>query len=154
MSRMRYFALGLGLIALTAVAAMADTPGRHPAYLRARTDLWRAVRLTEVRDEPNVMRDLELARRETQEAIREIDAAASWDRKDLDDRPPIDTYPNRPGRFRAMVQFLAGARRDIDREEDNPAARAWRNRAIGHIDAAIQAVRHAAHDDWRDDWMR
>jgi hypothetical protein len=72
----------------------------------------------------------------------------------LNDRPPIDTYPNRSGRFRAIVQFLAGARRDIDREEDNPAARAWRNRAFAHIDAAIQAVRRAARHDWRDDWMR
>jgi hypothetical protein len=132
----------------------ADTPGRHPAYLRARADLRRAERLMEAREEPNVMRDLAVASRETHEAIRELDNAALWDRKDVDDNPSIDTYPNRPGRFRAIAQFLSGARRDIEREEDNPAARAWRNRALAHIDQAIESVRRAARDDWRDDWLR
>jgi len=40
----------------------------------------------------------------------------------------VDTYPDRPGRFRAIAQFLFAARRDIDREEDSPAARPWLNR--------------------------
>ena len=138
----------------TAGASLADTPGRHPAYLRARTDLRRADLLMQVREEPNVRRDLDAATHEVREAIREGDAAASWDRKDLLDNPPIDTYPDRPGRFRAIVQFLAGARRDIAREEDNPAARAWRDRALHDIDEAIRLVHRAARDDWRDDWMR
>jgi len=137
-----------------AASGFADTPGRHPAYLRARTDLRRAERLMDVREEPNVRRDLAAAAREVQQAIREIDAAAAWDRKDLMDNPPVDTYPDRPGRFRAMAQFLLGARRDIEREEDNPAARAWRNRALQHIDESIRLVRRAARDDWRDDWLR
>jgi hypothetical protein len=145
--------VGAGL--LVAVGnAYADTPGRHPAYLRARADLRRAERLMEGREEPNVARDLAAASRETHEAIRELDNAALWDRKDIDDNPRIDTFPNRPGRFRAIAQFLSGARRDIEREEDNPAARAWRNRALAHIDQAIQFVRRASRDDWRDDWLR
>ncbi|MBV8902988.1 MAG: hypothetical protein JOZ22_05070, partial [Acidobacteriia bacterium] len=128
---------------------LTDTPGRHPAYLHARTDLRRAARLMEVREEPNVMRDLAAASHETQEAIRELDAAALWDHKDIEDNPPVDTYPNRPGRFRAIAQFLFAAKRDIEREEDNPAARAWRNRALQHIDESIRLVRRAARDDWR-----
>ena len=108
----------------------------------------------EVREEPNVTRDLAAAARETHEAIREMDEAVLWDRKDLVDNPPVDTYPNRPGRFRAIAQFLFAARRDIDREEDNPEARVWRNRALHHIDESIRLVRRAARDDWRDDWLR
>ena len=145
----------IGAVMLVAAAgSFADTPGRHPAYLRARTDLRRAERLMGVREEPNVMRDLSSAAHEAQEAIREIDAAAAWDRKDLIDNPPVDTYPNRRGRFQAIAQYLYGARRDIEREEDNPAARAWRNRALQHIDESIRLVRRAARDDWRDDWLR
>lgn len=146
--------LMVGALALIAANSFADTPGRHPAYLHARTDLRRAERLMDVREEPNVMRDLATAAREAHEAIRELDEAALWDRKDVVDNPPVDTYPDRSGRFRAMTQFLFAARRDIDREEDNPAARAWRNRALHHIDESIRLVRRAARDDWRDDWLR
>ena len=108
----------------------------------------------DVREELNVRRDLPAASNAAHEAIREIDAAARWDRKDVDDNPPIDTYPDRPGRFRAIVQFPFTARRDIEREEDNPAARGWRDRALHHIDESIRLVRRAARDDWRDDWLR
>jgi hypothetical protein len=132
----------------------ADTPGKHPFYMHARTELRRAEQLMEVHEEPNVMRDLATASREAHSAIRELDAAALWDRKDVEDNPPVDAHPNRPGRFRAIAQFLSSARRDIEREEDNPAARAWRNRALEHIDQAIQSVRRAARADWRDDWLR
>jgi hypothetical protein len=145
----------IGALLLLATAnSFADTPGRHPAYLHARTDLRRAERLMEVREQPNVMRDLAAAAHEAHEAIREMDAAALWDRKDIVDNPPIDTYPDRPGRFRAIAQFLFGAKRDIQHEEDNPIARAWRDRAIRHIDESIRLVRLAARDDWRDEWLR
>ena len=145
--------LGAAML-LTAALGFADTPGRHPAYLHARTDLRRAERLMEAPEEPNVRRDLAAAGHEAHEAIREMDAAALWDRKDVFDNPPIDTYPDRPGRFHAIGQFLFSARRDIEREEDNPAARAWRDRAIHHIDESIRLLRRAARDDWRDDWFK
>jgi len=135
-------------------AAFGDTPGRHPAYLRARSDLRRAEQLMHVREQPNVARELGEATREVREAIRDIDNAARWDRKDLIDNPPVDTYPNRPGRFRAIAQFLQSAKRDVEREEDNRVAREWRNRAIHHIDEAIRFLKRGARDDWRDDWLR
>jgi hypothetical protein len=108
----------------------------------------------EAPEELNVRRDLSAAGHEAHEAIREMDAAAMWDRKDVFDNPSIDTYPDRPGRFRAIGQFLFSAKRDIEREEDNPAARAWRDRAIHRIDESIRLVRRAARDDWRDDWFK
>jgi hypothetical protein len=139
---------------LTGTATFGDTPGRHPAYLHARTDLRRAEHLMDWPEFRNVRHDLDDSARHVREAIHELDAAAAWDRKDLIDNPPIDTYPDRAGRFHAIAQFLFGAKRDIEREEDNPAARAWRDRAIRHIDEAIASVHHAARDEWRDDWVR
>jgi hypothetical protein len=139
---------------LAAVPVFGDAPGRHPAYLHARADLRRAERLLDWPEFRNVRRDLDESARHAREAIHEIDAAAAWDRKDLEDNPPVDTYPDRAGRFHAIARFLSSAKHDIEHEEDNPAARAWRNRAIKHIDEAIAAVHRAARDEWRDDWLR
>jgi hypothetical protein len=147
-----FSALAVALLAVS--AASGDVPGRHPAYLHARTDLRRAERLMGWSEFRNVRHDLDDSALHVREAIREIDAAARWDRKDLQDNPPLDTYPGRVERFRAIAGFLFAAKRDIDREEDNPAARAWRNRAIHHIDEAIAAVHRAAHNEWRDEWLR
>jgi hypothetical protein len=153
MKRVRHSLIG-AVVLFSAVTASADTPGRHPAYLHARSDLRRAERLMEWPEERNVARDLAAAAHEAREAIREMDEAALWDRKALQENPPVDTYPNRPGRFRAIAQFLYSAKRDIEREEDNPAAKVWRDRALRHIDESIRFVRKAARDDWRDDWFR
>jgi hypothetical protein len=144
----------LAVVSLMAVsAALGDVPGRHPAYLHARTDLRRAERLMDWPEFRNVKHDLDDSARHVREAIHELDAAAIWDRKDLEDHPPVDTYPDRAGRFRAIARFLFSPKGDIEREEDNPAARAWRDRAIKHIDEAIAAVHHAARDEWRDEWL-
>ena len=151
--RFRFSIIGAALL-LTTTLSFADTPGRHPAYLHARTDLRRAERIMAMPEEPNVGVDLSAAAHQAHEAIRELDAASLWDRKDLDDNPPVDTFPDRPGKFHAIGQFLYSARRDIEREEDNPGARAWRDRALHHIDEAIRLTRRAARNDWRDDWFR
>jgi hypothetical protein len=150
--------IGISTLAVAFLAgvpsAFADVPGRHPAYLHARIDLRRAQRLMEWPEFRNVRHDLDDSARHVREAIHELDAAALWDRKDLEDNPPVDTFPDRAGRFRAIARFLFGAKRDIEREEDNPAAAMWRNRAIKHIDEALAAVHRAARDEWRDEWLR
>jgi hypothetical protein len=145
--------LAVALLA-TVAAALGDVPGRHPAYLHARTDLRRAEHLMDWSEFRNVRHDLDDSAKHVREAIHEIDSAAAWDRKDLLDNPPVDAYPDRVGRFRAIAGFLFSARRDIEHEEDNPAARAWRNRAIEHIDKAMASIRRAARDQWRDEWYR
>jgi hypothetical protein len=152
-TRIGYSALAIAFL-MAVPAAFGDVPGRHPAYLHARTDLRRAEHLIDWPEFRNVRHDLDDSARHIREAIHEIDAAAAWDRKDLQDNPPVDTYADRAGRFKAIARFLFGAKRDIEREEDNPAARAWRNRAIKHIDEAIARVHRAAHDEWRDEWLR
>ncbi len=124
----------------------ADTPGRHPAYLHARSDLRTAQWLMRVHDDPDVMRRIHQADVEIDRAVHEIDVAASFDHKDLEDHPPIDTSLDRPGRFRKAMELLQRARADIAREEDDPSAIGWRDLAFRHIDAAMHFVRRAAHD--------
>src|SRR5580658_3033510 len=112
-----------GLVVLAATllpaAAMADTPGRHPAYLHARSDLRAAQFFMRVREEPNVTRHLRLAADEVEAAIHEIDRAAVLDRKDLEDHPRIDEGLPRAGRFRKITELLRSSRADLGREEDN-----------------------------------
>ena len=140
--------LKTGIVVLGAVAmlALADTPGRHPKYLRARTDLRTAQFFMRVHDEPNVMRHVREVDGEINLAIREIDRAAVLDHKDMDDHPRIDTSLDRPGRFRKVMALLVSARRDIGEEEDNPRAIGWRDAAFRHIDLAMEQLRKAARD--------
>jgi hypothetical protein len=149
---MKLGTLTTGIIAIAAAIAplQADTPGRHPAYLHARTDLRTSQFLMRVREEPNVTRNLRKADREVDAAIQEIDRAAIIDRKDMDDHPRIDTSLDRRGRFEKIVALLRSARADIDREEDNGRAREWRNAAFMHIDAALEHMHRAARDQHWD----
>ena len=133
-------------IASTSVLLHADTPGRHPAYLHARSDLRAAQWIMRVHDDPDVMRRVHQADVEIDRAIREMDQAARFDHKDLDDHPRIDADLDRPGRFRKAMELLQRARADIAREEDNPSAIGWRDIAYRHIDAAMNFVRRAARD--------
>ena len=112
------FRTGLLILAVMVAPAIvnADAPGRHPAYLRARTDLRVAQMLLRVRDEPNVMRNLGRADEEIEAAIREIDRAAIIDRKDLEDHPRADVNLDRPRRLRKAVEALRRSRMDLGRE--------------------------------------
>ena len=145
--------MGLGLAMLLTPAAMfADTPGKHPAYLHARSDLAKARQLlNQGEEEGNVENQFRGAVNEVNQAIGEIDRAAVLDRKDVDDHPPIDTNLKCLGKFREIFRLLREAQKDIDREEDNPAARAWRNRANGEINEAVKFVKKGILLDEADD---
>lgn len=140
------FSLALGALSLALTPASAQTPGRHPRYLHARSDLRRAQWLLRVPDEPNVMHHVHEADESIEKAIHEIDNAAVIDRKFINDHPHIDTNLDRGGRFRGAFQLLKAARADIGREEDNPHAIGWRDGAYRHIDHALDQLRKAAHD--------
>jgi len=140
------------LLALV-IAPFAHAQHRHPAYLTARSDLRRATLLMRIPDEPNVNRDMAIALDFTERAIRELDAAAMFERRDLDEHPPIDTRVGRGHRFVEMLRLLDSARRDIEREEDNPRAREWRNRAFRNIDDAMTLIRKGGYDKMRDEGM-
>jgi hypothetical protein len=134
-----------------ALAPFAAAQFRHPAYLHARSDLRRATLLMRIPDEPNVNRDMALAADHTERAIRELDAAAMFDRKDIDEHPPIDTHMGRGSRFQEILRLLDKARHDIEHEEDNPRAREWRNRAFRNIDDAMALIRKGGYDKFRDE---
>jgi hypothetical protein len=123
---------------------------RHPLYLHARSDLRRAIVLARLPDEPNVVRDMQQAVGLVERAIHEIDAAALFDRKDIEDNPPMDAHLGRGSRFREILRLLDTARHDIGSEEDNPMASEWRNRAFASIDAAMAVVRRGNRSGyWR-----
>jgi hypothetical protein len=146
--KLRYLTASIiGLITMLAPAAMnAQMPGRHPAYLRARSDLRASQFLMRVREEPNVTRHMVEADREIEAAIHEIDRAAFLDRKDLDDHPRVDTGLDRRHRFEKITALLRSARADLGREEDNGRARGWRDAAYRHIDGALEHMHQAARD--------
>jgi hypothetical protein len=143
----------IAAVALATLPFQLPAQGRHPRYIHARADLRRAVILMRVPDEPNVMRDMQEATGLVERAIHELDVAAMFDRRDLDDNPPVDTRLGRGSRFREILRLLGSARNDIDQEEDNPRARGWRNRAFGFIDGAIARVRQGGYDRFTDTMM-
>jgi len=144
----------IAAVALATLAFQLPAQGRHPRYIHARADLRRAIVLMRVPDEPNVTRDMQEATGMVERAIRELDVAAMFDRKDLDDNPPVDTRLGRGSRFREILRLLGSARNDIDQEEDNPGAREWRNRAFGFIDGAMARVRQGGYDRFTDTMMQ
>ena len=143
----------IAAVALATLPFQLPAQGRHPRYIHARADLRRAILLMRVPDEPNVMRDMQEATGMVERAIHELDVAAMFDRKDLDDNPPVDTRLGRGSRFREILRLLGSARNDIDGEEDNPRAREWRNRAFEFIDAAMARVRQGGYDRFTDSMM-
>jgi hypothetical protein len=139
-------ACAASIVLFAPLARVADAQGRHPRYLKSRSDLRAAQFLLRVHEEPNVTRNLKLADEEAEHAIHEIDQAAVLDGKDLNDHPPVDVRIPRVDRFRKIAELLRVARAGIDKEEDNPAARGWRDVAFRHIDAALDFLRRAAVD--------
>jgi hypothetical protein len=137
---------GAAILLGAAMVASADTPGRHPRYLHARSDLRAVQWLLRVHDEPNVMRHVRAVDEAVERAIHEVDRASVIDHKDMDDHPRIDVDLDRPGRFRKAMELLQRARRDIAAEEDNPNAVGWRNLAYRHLDVAMDQLRRAARD--------
>ena len=129
----------------------AAAQGRHPHYLRARADLRRSILLMRVPEEPNVMRDMNAAAGLVERAVRELDAAAMFDRRDLEDNPPVDLHLARGSRFREILRLLGSARGDISQEEDSPRAIQWRKRAFSYIDDAMAMIRKGGYDKFNDE---
>jgi hypothetical protein len=138
----------LALASLT-LPALADTPGRHPAYLHALSDLRYARALLNRPEEIQVVRDQRAAIDSIDKAIYELKNASYDDRKNLEDHPPIDAHWLRPGRIHRSVEMLRKALHDVEKEEDNPAARGWRNAAIGYMRDAVAFAEKAERDEHR-----
>jgi hypothetical protein len=139
---------GVGMALLAGcVVAQAPPPAAHPAYLHALSDLRAARWMIEHRpgDWAQTQDEVE-AVRQIDAGINDIKKAAFDDGKNLNDHPPVDTHPDNRGRIHEALRFLNKARADIAHEEDNGYANGLRDRAVGHIDAAIHATRHVFNE--------
>ena len=137
--------LFIAICALLLPATMfADTPGKHPAYLHALTDLRHArALLDKLGADDAVDNDSMHAIQEIDAAIGEIKHAAIDDGKNLNDHPPIDAHVTRSNRFRKAIELLNKAHNDVARSEADEGARGLRDRAVYHIDEAHHAVDRA-----------
>jgi hypothetical protein len=132
------------LFAALALAGCASPPPKHPAYLHALTDLRDARWNLEHRPgDATVSEQEDVAVTEIDRAISELKRAALDDGKNLGNRPHEDARLDHPGRLHHAVELLLKARADVDREEDNPQAREFRNRASQHIGEALRATERA-----------
>jgi hypothetical protein len=136
------------LMAVLLVAACATTqPIRHPAYLHALSDLRTARWMLEHRPgDAAVSAHESEAIGEIDRAIGELKRAAIDDGKNIHDHPSSDLPSDYRGRLHKAADLLRKVRADTYREEDNPDARGLRDRAIGHVDAALHATEQAIHD--------
>jgi hypothetical protein len=139
----------LHIIAAVAVAVFAaaptwaDTPGRHPAYLHALSDL-RDARAHLERSSSDPVDQAEVhAIDHIDKAIGEIKRAAIMDGKDIQDHMPVDAHLARHDRFRKAMELLDKAKRDVSGEEDQPDTQGLQLRVIHHIDEARRSVQHA-----------
>lgn len=135
------FSLMFLLLAAFASMALADEPGRHPAYLHALDDLRDArAHLDRFSPDERIDNQQQHAIDEIDAAIGEIKHAAIDDGKDLRDHPPIDAHLKRADRFRKALELLDKAHHDIDKEEDDARTRGLQYRALQHIDEAHHTV--------------
>jgi hypothetical protein len=146
-TRLKPLLAGISLLFALPLAASADSPGAHPAYLHALSDLRAARWMLEHRaGDAAVSGQEDVAITEVDAAINEIKKAAIDDGKDLHDHPGVADVGDRPGRLHKALDLLHKAHQDVAREEDDPMVKGLRNRAVGHIDAATEATRHAIGD--------
>jgi hypothetical protein len=143
----RLGASALAVLLLMPFAANADLPGKHPAYLHAFTDLRTARWMLEHRPgDAAVSGQEDVAITEIDAAIDEIKDAAIDGGKDIHYHPNVDVPHDRPGRLHKALELLRKVHSDVAREEDDPMTPGLRDRATGHIDAAIDATEKTLSD--------
>jgi hypothetical protein len=145
-SRRLLLATAAALLA-AAPMARADTPGRHPFYIHALTDL-RTARWLLLHNIGNFLVNghEDEAIHHIEAAIGDIKRAAIEDGKNLDEHPPIDVPPERVGVLRRALELLHGVRRDVTQPEDDPAGLDAQTRSLRHVEEAIHHVERAIAD--------
>jgi hypothetical protein len=146
------FSLLAALVALLCSgAAFADSPGKHPAYLHALSDLRNArAFLTYKPGSHRVDADEQRAADEITAAIEEIRAAAVDDGKPLEERMAPDAGWTRTDRLHHVMQLLDKAREDCREHESNGYVKDTRHQAVHHIDLARKAVKKAIEHQGRE----
>ena len=135
-------------MALAPLAAHAQWWHQPPAYLRAMSDLREADWLVSHQDTANPMKRDEERRAAgaIRGAYQTLKDASIVDNKDIYDQPPADmNFPNHAGRLHRAMDLLRDAHNEVNREEDDPAARGFKSRALSQIDNAARATDAAIH---------
>ena len=134
------------VVAFCTALTFADTPGHHPGYLHALSNLRHArAHLAQLTPSEHMDAEQQHAIDEIDKAIGEIKAASIDDGKNLDDHPPVAPSMDRKGRYRRAVELLQKADNDLSQQEDNPTVRAFRDRAMHHTEEAQHIVDHLIH---------
>jgi hypothetical protein len=130
------------------VAAQAQWWQQHPGYVHAMSNLRTAYWLIQHREsqDPAANGEERRALKDVRYAYQELKDAAILDDKNIDDQPPADTpfYDHR-GRLHKALDLLRDAHDQVDREEDDPAARGLKHRALKRIDDAAASTDAAIH---------
>ena len=135
------------LVLVLAGCASAPPPSKHPAYLHALSDLGTARWMLAHRPgDAAVSAHESEAISEIDHATAELKRAATDDGKNINDHPSVDVPNDNRGRLHKAADLLRKVHADTYREEDNSDARGSRDRALGHIDAALHATEQAIHD--------
>jgi hypothetical protein len=138
--------LALFVLLLCACASQPQ-PSTHPAYLHALSDLRTARWMLGHRPgDAAVSAHESEAIAEIDRALADLKQAAIDDGKNINDHPAADAPGDYRGRLHKAADLLRKVRTDTYREEDNPGARGPRDRALGHVDAALHATQLAIHD--------
>jgi hypothetical protein len=128
---------------LAASAGFSDTPGPHPAYLHAISDLRDARAHLEHQANDPVDHEEEGAISNIDKALDEIKKAAIDDGKNVRDHMPVDAHLQRYDRFHQAMELLDKAEQDVRSEPDQPNTRGLQLRVINHINGARHEVHHA-----------
>ena len=135
--------MALCLLCGAGFTAQAQEYGRHPAYMRALSDL-RLMRtyLDRMTPSERIDDDQASAIAEIDAAIGEIRQASINDGKDPNWRAPIDAQLTPADRWRHARESGNAAWHDLDQEEDNGSANVMKHRAMDHIEKANHIVDH------------
>jgi hypothetical protein len=135
-------------LTLAPLAAHAQWWQHHPAYLKAMSDLREAYWMVEHRDTNNPIAKEEEkgASRAIRVAYQNLKDASIFDGKNIDDQPSPDVvFGDRKGRLHRAMDLLRDAHDEVNREEDDPAARGFKKHALHAIDDAARETNAAMH---------
>jgi hypothetical protein len=129
------------LVAICTALTWADTPGKHPYYLHALSDLRYARSLLDRLSPSDKVNDEEQhAINEIDKAINEIKQASIDDGKSLEDHPRLDMKLGHRDRYRKALELIDKVDKDVAREEDDAAVRGLRDRALKHVGEAHHVI--------------
>jgi tetratricopeptide (TPR) repeat protein len=129
---------------VTAIIKQPNPVIKHPDYLNALADLRFARAHLDKLGPDDIANDREVhAIREIDAAMHEIRAASIDDGKAPGEHEPIDVSLKKTDRYHKALELLEKATQDVKREEDDRSAQGLQQRALTHIQGAMEEVHKA-----------